>query len=47
MHFNIVGKNLIILSSQTAAYDLLEKRSSIYSSRPRFPVFELYYNLLS
>ena len=41
MHFNILGKSLIVLSSQSATYDLLEKRSSVYSSRPTFPVFQL------
>ncbi|EKM54606.1 uncharacterized protein PHACADRAFT_210406 [Phanerochaete carnosa HHB-10118-sp] len=41
MYFNIFGKSVVILSSQTAASDLLEKRSMIYSSRPRFMVHEM------
>ena len=41
MHFNILGKSLIVLSSQSATYDLLETRRSVYSSRPTFPVFQL------
>ena len=28
-------QNVVVLSSAEAAWDLLEKRSSIYSSRPR------------
>lgn len=31
----VVGKPIIVLNSYQAARDLLEKRSSIYSSRPR------------
>lgn len=41
MHFNILGKSIIVLSSQRAAQDLLDKRSANYSSRPDFPVHEL------
>lgn len=42
MHFNILGKSIIVLSSNAATADLLDKRSTIYSSRPDFPVHELY-----
>ena len=42
MYFEILGKQLVILSSHQAASDLLEKRSAIYSSRPRFIVHEMY-----
>lgn len=31
----VAGQRLIILNSAEAAFDLLEKRSSIYSSRPK------------
>jgi len=33
LHLAVAGSNMIILNSVTAATDLLEKRSSIYSSR--------------
>lgn len=36
-----MDKSLIILNSHEAAVDLLDKRSSIYSDRPKLPVFEL------
>ena len=36
MHLRIFTKHLIILSSFDGAQELLEKRSAIYSSRPRF-----------
>ncbi len=41
MHFNVLGKSVIILSSTEAATDLLDKRSANYSDRPAFPAFEL------
>ncbi|EKM54608.1 uncharacterized protein PHACADRAFT_197041 [Phanerochaete carnosa HHB-10118-sp] len=41
MYFNILGKQFVVLSSQVAATDLLEKRSAIYSSRPHFPMHNL------
>ena len=41
MHFNILGKSIIVLSSHAATADLLEKKSVTYSSRPDFPVHEL------
>ena len=33
IHIGVPGKNIIVLDSLTAATDLLEKRSSIYSNR--------------
>ncbi|KDR66544.1 hypothetical protein GALMADRAFT_259056 [Galerina marginata CBS 339.88] len=36
IHLTAAGNDLIIINSFKAAIDLLEKRSSIYSSRPRF-----------
>ena len=36
MHLSVFGKDIIILSSFKAARDLMEKRSAIYSDRPRF-----------
>ncbi|TFK45744.1 cytochrome P450 [Heliocybe sulcata] len=36
MHLSALGRHLIILSSLDAARDLLEKRSNVYSDRPRF-----------
>lgn len=39
----VVGKPIIVLNSYQVARDLLEKRSSIYSSRPRMVMLgELY-----
>ncbi|THH27405.1 hypothetical protein EUX98_g6781 [Antrodiella citrinella] len=35
IHLNVLGQNIIVLSSLEAINDLLEKRSAIYSSRPR------------
>ena len=42
MYFNVLGKHIVVLSSQLAAADLLEKRSAIYSSRPYFTMHKLY-----
>lgn len=36
MHVTILGQSMVILHSLQAARDLLDKRSSIYSDRPRF-----------
>jgi hypothetical protein len=36
VHIDIFGQSIIILNSLQAARDLLDKRSSIYSDRPRF-----------
>jgi len=33
-YINVLGRGTIILNSQKAAVDLLDKRSSIYSDRP-------------
>ena len=34
-YLEVLGKPLVVLNSYTACKDLLEKRSAIYSSRPR------------
>ena len=36
MHVKIFGQSMVVLHSLQAARDLLDKRSSIYSDRPRF-----------
>ncbi|KAJ7771576.1 cytochrome P450 [Mycena metata] len=36
LHLNVVGTSIIVLSTAEAANELLEKRASIYSDRPRF-----------
>jgi len=36
IYFNALGRSIIVLNSAQAAIDLLDKRSSIYSDRPRF-----------
>ncbi|GAW06633.1 cytochrome P450 [Lentinula edodes] len=40
LHLKVVGGNCIVLSSYEAAMDLLDKRSSIYSSRPRVTMLQ-------
>ncbi|KAH9934347.1 cytochrome P450 [Fomitopsis serialis] len=35
MHFSAFGRSIVILNSRKAVFDLLEKRSAIYSDRPR------------
>ncbi|EKM55771.1 uncharacterized protein PHACADRAFT_195823 [Phanerochaete carnosa HHB-10118-sp] len=40
MSLNVLGKPLLILSSEEAAMDLLDKRSLTYSDRPSFPMLE-------
>ena len=43
MHVKVFGQSMVILHSLHAARDLLDKRSSIYSDRPRFVLLsELY-----
>ena len=36
VHIKIFGQPVVILNSLQASRDLLDKRSSIYSDRPRF-----------
>ncbi len=36
MYVSSLGGNLLIMNSQRVAVDLLEKRSNIYSGRPRY-----------
>jgi hypothetical protein len=38
-HFKAFKKSIVVLNSAQAATDLLNKRSSIYSDRPRFVMF--------
>ncbi|KAJ7108383.1 cytochrome P450 [Mycena crocata] len=41
MHLQVLGQSLVILDTQQAAADLLEARSSIYSDRPEFPLYDI------
>ena len=41
VHLRVLNRHIVILNTLKAADDLLNKRSSIYSSRPRAPMFEL------
>ena len=41
IHLNILGQPLVVLNSFRAAVDLLEKRGTTYSDRPKFPFFEM------
>ncbi len=36
MYVSALGKGVLIINSQRVAIDLLEKRSNIYSDRPRY-----------
>jgi len=36
---HLLGQPMIVLSSQRIVRDLMDKRSSIYSDRPRFVLF--------
>lgn len=40
VHLNVLGRSTIVLNSVQAAVDLLDKRSSNYSDRAYFPIFE-------
>lgn len=42
MPLKVLGKSLVVLSSEAAAIDLLEKRGAKYSDRPSIPMMELY-----
>jgi hypothetical protein len=41
MHVSVFGKDFIILSAFEDARELMDKRSAIYSSRPRFVLLEM------
>lgn len=38
MYVKVLGQNIIFINSAKAAYDLFEKKSAIYSDRPRLPL---------
>lgn len=41
MQLTLPTQNIVVLGSAKVAVDLLEKRGSIYSDRPRFAMAEL------
>ncbi|KAI0755469.1 cytochrome P450 [Irpex lacteus] len=41
---NVLGKNIVVINSEKAAIELMEKRSAIYSDRPPMPILERYLN---
>ena len=41
MYFDILGQKTVVLSSEAAANELLNKRGAIYSDRPFFATFDL------
>ncbi|KAJ7747776.1 cytochrome P450 [Mycena metata] len=41
MQLEVLGQRIIVLDTYQAAVDLLENRSSIYSDRPKFPLYDL------
>ncbi len=42
MLFQAMGQRLVVISNLETALELLEKRSAIYSSRPRSVLYDLY-----
>ena len=44
LHFDMLGKNIIVLGSLKAARDLLDKRSANYSDRPSSVMLQLCVN---
>ncbi|KAL4252089.1 cytochrome P450 family protein [Abortiporus biennis] len=41
VYLNVLGKTIIMLNSEKAAVDLLDKRSASYSDRPSVPMYDL------
>jgi len=41
VHLHVLGQSFIVLNDYNTAVELLEKRGSNYSSRPRFPLCEI------
>ncbi|KAJ7713995.1 cytochrome P450 [Mycena metata] len=41
MQLEVLGQRIVILDTHQAATDLLDKRSSIYSDRPAFPLYDI------
>lgn len=41
VYLTIFGTSMLVVSSAQAAVDLMDKRSAIYSDRPRFPLVDL------
>ncbi len=41
VHFNALGHSFVVLGSEQAAIELLEKRPTNYSDRPEFPMHDL------
>ena len=41
MLLRVFHRKMIILNNVEAAVDLMEKRSSNYSDRPHFPIFQM------
>jgi len=38
MHLNVLGQPILVINSQKAAEDLLERRGNIYSDRPELVI---------
>ncbi|KAK5627390.1 hypothetical protein RRF57_003105 [Xylaria bambusicola] len=41
VHFNVLGRSIIILDTIEVAHELLDKRGAKYADRPRFVLFEV------
>ena len=39
LHLSVLGKSIVVLNSEEAATDLLDKRSANYSNRPELAMF--------
>ena len=46
MYLKIFGQSIVVLQSLKAARDLLDKRGSVYSDRPRFVLLSELYAIL-
>ncbi|KAI0481300.1 putative cytochrome P450 oxidoreductase [Xylariaceae sp. FL0804] len=41
LHFNVLGRSIVVLNSVESARDLMDKKGAIYGDRPRFVLFEV------
>ena len=40
LHLSVLGKSIVVLNTEEAAFELLDKRSAIYSDRIRFAYYD-------
>lgn len=41
VYFNVLGNHMVVLNTQKAANELLDKRGANYQDRPRFVLFDV------